>query len=89
MFGFLGGIKLLGCVFADGRRATPPPGCRNLGADYVKLDMYFVSKLAIDTKKQEQLRELVEKLEALELLLVAAGWKTSRPCRSCGRWASI
>ena len=76
MFGFLGGIKLLGCGFCLDRfgRGTDSLGLlKNLGADYVKLDMYFVSKLAIDTKKQEQLRELVEKLEALGAVTVVGG----------------
>ena len=46
MFGFLGGIKMLGCGFCldrFGRGADSLALLKNLGADYVKLDMYFVN----------------------------------------------
>ncbi|MCB1778458.1 MAG: EAL domain-containing protein, partial [Candidatus Competibacteraceae bacterium] len=46
---------------------------KNLGADYVKLDMYFVNNLAKDAKKQAQLRTLVEGLEALGAATVVGG----------------
>ena len=54
MFGFLGGIKMLGCGFCldrFGRGADSLSLLKNLGADYVKLDMYFVNGLARDPKK--------------------------------------
>ena len=76
MFGFLGGIKLLGCGFCLDRfgRGTDSLGLlKNLGADYVKLDMHFVNGLAKDTKKQAQLRALVEELEALGAATVVGG----------------
>ncbi|MCB1826348.1 MAG: EAL domain-containing protein, partial [Candidatus Competibacteraceae bacterium] len=76
MFAFLGGIKLLGCGFCLDRfgRGTDSPGLlKNLGADYVKLDMYFVNNLAKDAKKQAQLRTLVEGLETLGAATVVGG----------------
>ncbi len=76
MFAFLGGIKLLGCGFCLDRfgRGTDSLGLlKNLGADYVKLDMYFVNNLAKDTKKQAQLRILVEGLETLGAATVVGG----------------
>ncbi len=76
MFGFLGGIKLLGCGFCldrFGRGADSLGLLKSLGADYVKLDMYFVNKLARDAEKQAQLRVLVEGLEALGAATVVGG----------------
>lgn len=76
MFAFLGGIKLLGCGFCLDRfgRGTDSLGLlKNLGADYVKLDMYFVNNLAKDAKKQAQLRILVEGLETLGAATVVGG----------------
>jgi EAL domain-containing protein (putative c-di-GMP-specific phosphodiesterase class I) len=63
MFAFLRGIKVLGCGFCIdrfGRGADSLGLLKNLGADYVKLDMYFVNSLAKDSKKQAQLKELVK-----------------------------
>ena len=76
MFGFLGGIKLLGCGFCLDRfgRGSDSLGLlKNLGADYVKLDMYFVNGLAKDSHKQAQLKELVENLEALGAATIVGG----------------
>ena len=76
MFGFLGGIKLLGCGFCLDRfgRGTDSLGLlKNLGADYVKLDMYFVSSLARDAKKQAQLKELVQNLDLLGASTIVGG----------------
>jgi diguanylate cyclase (GGDEF)-like protein len=76
MFAFLGGIKLLGCGFCldrFGRGADSLGLLRSLGADYVKLDMYFVNNLARDFKKQAQLKELVQNLEALGAATIIGG----------------
>lgn len=76
MFRFLGSIKLMGCGFCLDRfgRGTDSLGLlKNLGADYVKLDMYFVNHLARDTKKQEQLKELVKNLETLGASTIVGG----------------
>lgn len=76
MFAFLGGIKLLGCGFCldrFGRGADSLGLLKNLGADYVKLDMYFVNNLARDSKKQAQLKELVQNLEALGAATIVGG----------------
>ena len=76
MFAFLSGIKILGCGFCLGRfgRGTDSLGLlKNLGADYVKLDMYFVNNLAKDPKKQMQLQELVQSLEALGAATIVGG----------------
>ena len=76
MFGFLGGIKLLGCGFCLDRfgRGSDSVGLlKNLGADYVKLDMYFVNGLTKDASKQEALKELVENLEALGAATILGG----------------
>jgi multidomain signaling protein FimX len=76
MFAFLSGIKMLGCGFCLGRfgRGTDSLGLlKNLGADYVKLDMYFVNHLARDAKKQAQLKELVQSLDALGATTVVGG----------------
>jgi len=76
MFGFLGGIKLLGCGFCldrFGRGADSLGLLKNLGADYVKLDMYFVNGLAKDPDKQAQLQELVQNLEALGAATIIGG----------------
>ncbi|MBK9951782.1 MAG: EAL domain-containing protein [Candidatus Competibacteraceae bacterium] len=76
MFGFLGGIKLLGCGFCLDRfgRGSDSVGLlKNLGADYVKLDMYFVNGLTKDPGKQEVLKELVENLEALGAATILGG----------------
>ena len=76
MFAFLSGIKMLGCGFCLGRfgRGADSLGLlKNLGADYVKLDMYFVNNLVKDPKKQAQLRELVQSLEALGAATVIGG----------------
>jgi EAL domain-containing protein (putative c-di-GMP-specific phosphodiesterase class I) len=76
MFGFLGGIKMLGCGFCldrFGRGADSLGLLKNLGADYVKLDMYFVNNLARDSQKQAQLKELVQHLEALGAATIVGG----------------
>jgi len=76
MFGFLGSIKLLGCGFCLGRfgRGTDSVGLlKNLGADYVKLDMYFVNSLAKNSDKQAQLKELVQNLEVLGAATIVGG----------------
>lgn len=76
MFGFLSGIKLLGCGFCLDRfgRGSDSLGLlKNLGADYVKLDMYFVSNLAKDAKKQAQLKELVQNLDLLGAATIVGG----------------
>lgn len=76
MFGFLGGIKLLGCGFCLDRfgRGSDSLGLlKNLGADYVKLDMYLVNDLARDRAKQAQLQELVQSLEALGAATIVGG----------------
>lgn len=76
MFGFLGGIKLMGCGFCLDRfgRGSDSVGLlKNLGADYVKLDMYFVNGLTKDPGKQEVLKELVENLEALGAATILGG----------------
>jgi len=76
MFVFLSGIKLLGCGFCIdrfGRGADSLNLLKNLGADYVKLDMYFVNNLAKDSKKQDQLKELVRNLEALGAATIVGG----------------
>jgi diguanylate cyclase (GGDEF)-like protein len=76
MFTFLSGIKLLGCGFCldrFGRGADSLNLLKNLGADYVKLDMYFVNNLAKDSKKQAQLKELVQNLEALGAATIIGG----------------
>ncbi len=76
MFGFLGGIKLLGCGFCldrFGRGADSLGLLKNLGADYVKLDMYFVNNLVKDPTKQAQLRALVKELEVLGAATVVGG----------------
>ncbi|MDS4039594.1 MAG: EAL domain-containing protein [Candidatus Competibacter sp.] len=76
MFAFLGGIKLLGCGFCldrFGRGADSLGLLKNLGADYVKLDMYFVNNLARDSKKQAQLRELAQNLEVLGAATIVGG----------------
>ena len=76
MFGFLGGIKLLGCGFCLDRfgRGSDSVGLlKNLGADYVKLDMYFVNGLAKDNNKQAQLKELVQNLEILGAATIVGG----------------
>ena len=76
MFGFLGGIKLLGCGFCldrFGRGADSLGLLKNLGADYVKLDMYFVNSLFKDNNKQAQLRELVRNLETLGAATIVGG----------------
>jgi diguanylate cyclase (GGDEF)-like protein len=76
VFGFLGGIKMLGCGFCldrFGRGADSMSLLKNLGADYVKLDMYFVNGLARDVKKQAQLKELVENLQLLGASPIVGG----------------
>ena len=76
MFAFLSGIKMLGCGFCLGRfgRGVDSLGLlKNLGADYVKLDMYFVNNLTKDSEKQTQLRELVQGLEALGAATIVGG----------------
>ncbi|MFO1422223.1 MAG: EAL domain-containing protein [Candidatus Competibacteraceae bacterium] len=76
MFGFLGGIKMLGCGFCldrFGRGADSLSLLKNLGADYVKLDMYFVNGLARDAKKQSQIKELVQNLETLGAATIVGG----------------
>ncbi|MFZ1643748.1 MAG: EAL domain-containing protein [Candidatus Contendobacter sp.] len=76
MFGFLGGIKMLGCGFCldrFGRGADSLSLLKNLGADYVKLDMYFVNGIARDPKKQAQIRELVQNLETLGATTIVGG----------------
>jgi len=76
MFTFLSGIKLLGCGFCldrFGRGADSLNLLKNLGADYVKLDMYFVNNLAKDDKKQAQLQELVQNLETLGAATIVGG----------------
>jgi diguanylate cyclase (GGDEF)-like protein len=76
MFGFLGGIKLLGCGFCldrFGRGSDSLALLKNLGADYVKLDMYFVNGLGKDQNKQAQLKELVQNLEALGAATIVGG----------------
>jgi multidomain signaling protein FimX len=78
MFAFLSGIKMLGCGFCldrFGRGADSLGLLKNLGADYVKLDMYFVNNLARDPKKQMQLQELVQSLEALGRPRSLAEWR--------------
>lgn len=76
MFAFLSGIKLLGCGFCLDRFGQGRDSLnllKNLGADYVKLDMYFVNKLAKDAKKQAQLKEMVQGLEALGAATIICG----------------
>ncbi|MBE2293615.1 MAG: EAL domain-containing protein [Phycisphaerales bacterium] len=76
MFNFLGGIKLLGCGFCldrFGRGSNSLGLLKNLGADYVKLDMYFVNNLAKSAEKQGQLRELVQELEVLGAAIIVGG----------------
>ncbi len=76
MFGFLSGIKLLGCGFCLGRfgRGADSLGLlKNLGADYVKLDMYFVNHLSKDMSKQAQLQSLVKNLELLGASTIVGG----------------
>ncbi len=76
MFSFLGGIKLLGCGFCLDRfgRGTDSLGLlKNLGADYVKLDMHFVNNLGKDARKQVQLKELVQNLDALGAATIIGG----------------
>jgi len=76
MFGFLGGIKMLGCGFCldrFGRGADSLALLKNLGADYVKLDMYFVNNIAKDPKKQTQFKELVQTLETLGVSTIVGG----------------
>ncbi len=76
MFAFLSGIKILGCGFCLGRfgQGSDSLGLlKNLGADYVKLDMYFVNNLAKDPKKQMQLQNLVQGLEALGAATIIGG----------------
>lgn len=76
MFGFLSGIKLLGCGFCLGRfgRGTDSLGLlKNLGADYVKLDMYFVNHLSKDMSKQSQLQSLVKNLDLLGASTIVGG----------------
>lgn len=76
MFGFLSGIKQLGCGFCldrFGRGADSLALLKNLGADYVKLDMYFVNNLAKEPSKQAQLRTLVESLELLGASTIVGG----------------
>ena len=76
MFGFLGGIKMLGCGFCldrFGRGADSLSLLKNLGADYVKLDMYFVNGLAKDPKKQAQIKELTKNLETLGAATIVGG----------------
>ncbi len=76
MFAFLSGIKMLGCGFCLGRfgRGIDSLGLlKNLGADYVKLDMYFVNNLTKDSEKQTQLRELVQGLEVLGAATIVGG----------------
>ncbi len=76
MFAFLSGIKLLGCGFCldrFGRGVDSLNLLKNLGADYVKLDMHFVNNLAKDSKKQAQLKELVQNLESLGAATIVGG----------------
>ncbi|HQA25195.1 MAG TPA: EAL domain-containing protein [Candidatus Competibacteraceae bacterium] len=76
MFLFLGRIKLMGCGFCldrFGRGTDSLSLLKNLGADYVKLDMYFVNHLARDAKKQEQLKALVQNLETLGAATIVGG----------------
>ena len=76
MFGFLSGIKMLGCGFCldrFGRGADSLGLLKNLGADYVKLDMYYVNGIASDHDKQEQIKELVQSLEALGAATIVGG----------------
>jgi len=76
MFGFLGGIKMLGCGFCldrFGRGTDSLTLLKNLGADYVKLDMTYVTGIAKDSTKQEQIKELVQNLEALGASIIVGG----------------
>ena len=76
MFTFLSGIKLLGCGFCldrFGRGTDSLSLLKNLGADYVKLDMHFVNNLAKDAKKQAQLKDLVHNLESLGAATIVGG----------------
>ena len=76
MFAFLSGIKLLGCGFCldrFGRGADSLNLLKNLGADYVKLDMHFVNNLSKDSKKQAQLKELVQNLASLGAATIIGG----------------
>ena len=76
MFGFLGSVKMLGCGFCldrFGRGVDSLSLLKNLGADYVKLDMYFVNGLAREPKKQAQIKELVQNLDALGAATIVGG----------------
>jgi diguanylate cyclase (GGDEF)-like protein len=76
MFAFLSDIKMLGCGFCldrFGRGADSLGLLKNLGADYVKLDMYFVNNLAKDSKKQSELQVLVQGLEVLGAATIIGG----------------
>ncbi|PIE83293.1 MAG: hypothetical protein CSA09_02135 [Candidatus Contendobacter odensis] len=76
MLAFLRCVKMLGCGFCldrFGRGEDSLHLLRNLGADYVKLDMHFVNRLAKDKGKQEQLASLVEMLDELGVATVVGG----------------
>ncbi len=76
LFGFLQIIKRLGCGFCldrFGHKANSLALLKNLGADYVKLDMYFVHGLVGDEAKQQQLKELVRGLEGLKVPAIVGG----------------
>lgn len=73
---FLRGIKVLGCGFCVdhfGQSDNSLNLIRSVGADYVKLDMRFANNLAKDTRKQAQLKELVEKLAEIGVATIVCG----------------
>lgn len=76
LFRFLKGVKALGCRFCLDHFKVAPNSLallKNLGADYVKLDMFFVQGLAGDESKQEQLKELIEGLAVLGVPAIVGG----------------
>jgi diguanylate cyclase (GGDEF)-like protein len=76
LFEFLGGTKRLGCGFClDHFRFSADSFdlLKKLDANYVKLDMHFVQGLVNDEGKQQQLRALIEGLDAFGVPAIVSG----------------
>ncbi|MCP5425893.1 MAG: EAL domain-containing protein [Gammaproteobacteria bacterium] len=79
--GFLTALKNLGCglsLESFGRGVDPMGLLENLPADCVKLDNYFARNLVNDPEKQQQLQDLIVRLETLGTASVVSGIEDMR-----------
>ncbi|NJN46605.1 MAG: EAL domain-containing protein [Candidatus Competibacteraceae bacterium] len=78
---FFNAIRHLGCGFSlegFGRGPDSLGLLKKLPADCVKLDLYFSRDVGNDADKQEQLQELVVRLETLETATIVSGIEDMR-----------